>query len=99
EEFEYLIKSLKEISQKKYDFEYKNVKIMPLLDPEIVMNLREAYFSPKEYIDKFDAIGRISSQVVALCPPGISILLPGEIIKKEHLPYLFNYDKIEVIKE
>ncbi len=99
EEFEYLIKSLKEISQKKYDFEYKNVKIMPLLDPEIVMNLREAYFSPKEYIDKFDAIGRISSQVVALCPPGISILLPGEIIKKEHLPYLFNYEKIEVIKE
>ena len=99
EEFEYLIKSLKEISQKKYDFEYKNVKIMPLLDPEIVMNLREAYFSPKEYIDKFDAIGRISSQVVALCPPGISILLPGEIIKKEHLPYFFNYDKIEVIKE
>ena len=98
-EFEYLIKCLKEISQKKYKFEHENIKIMPLIDPEIVMNLREAYFAPKELIDKFDAIGRISSQVVALCPPGISILLPGEIIKKEHLPYLFSYDKIEVIRE
>ena len=99
EEFEYLIKALKEISGKKYDFERKNIKIMPLIDPEIVMNLREAYFAPKESIDKFEAIGRISSEVVALCPPGISILLPGEVIKKEHLPYLFTYDKLEVIKE
>ena len=98
-EFEYLVKCLKEISSKKYDFEHKNIKIMPLIDPEIVMNLREAYFAPKESIDKFEAIGRISSEVVALCPPGISILLPGEIIKKEHLPYLFSYEKIEVIRE
>lgn len=99
EEFEYLIKCLKEISNKKYELQNKNIKIMPLIDPEIVMNLREAYFAPKEYVKKENAIGRISSEVVALCPPGISILLPGEIIKKEHLPYLFSYEKIEVIKE
>ncbi len=99
EEFEYLIKCLKEISNKKYELQPKNIKIMPLIDPEIVMNLREAYFAPKEYVKKENVIGRISSEVVALCPPGISILLPGEIIKKEHLPYLFSYEKIEVIKE
>lgn len=98
-EFEYLINCLREISKNKYDITQDNIKIMPLIDPEIVMNLREAYFAPKESIDKFEAIGRISSEVVALCPPGISILLPGEIIKKEHLPYLFSYEKIEVIRE
>lgn len=99
DEFDYLIKCLKDISGKKYEITQNNVKIMPLIDPEIVMNLREAYFSPKEYVNKEDAIGRISSEVIALCPPGISILLPGEIIKEEHLPYLFNYEKLEVIKE
>ena len=99
EEFEYLIKALKEISKTKYDITQDKIKIMPLIDPEIVMNLREAYFAPKEQIDKYEAIGRISSEVVALCPPGISILLPGEIIKKEHLPYLFSYEKLEVIRE
>ena len=99
EEFIYLIKCLKEISTKTYNVEKKNVKIMPLIDPEIVMNLREAYFAPKEYINKKNAIGRIASEVIALCPPGISILLPGEIIKEEHMPYLFSYEKIEVIKE
>lgn len=99
EDFGYLINCLKDISSKKYEITQKNVKIMPLIDPEIVMNLREAYFAPKEYINKKDCIGRISSEVIALCPPGISILLPGEVIKKEHLPYLFNYEKLEVIKE
>ena len=98
-EFEYLINCFKEISKKEYPKKQINNKIMPLIDPEIVMNLREAYFAPKEYIDKNNAVGRISSEVVALCPPGISILLPGEIIKKEHLPYLFSYEKIEVIRE
>ena len=99
EEFEYLVKCFEEISKKTYPMQKSGIKIMPLIDPEIVMNLREAYFAPKEYINKNNAIGRISSEVVALCPPGISILLPGEIIKKEHLPYLFSYEKIEVIKE
>ena len=99
QEFEYLINCFKEISKKEYPKKHTNNKIMPLIDPEIVMNLREAYFAPKEYINKNDAVGRISSEVVALCPPGISILLPGEIIKKEHLPYLFSYEKIEVIRE
>ena len=99
EDFNYLLKCLQEISTKKYEITQNNVKIMPLIDPEIVMNLREAYFAPKEYVNKNDCIGRISSEVIALCPPGISILLPGEIIKEEHLPYLFNYEKLEVIKE
>ncbi len=98
-EFEYLLKALKEISTKKFAQGNKDIKIMPLIDPEIVMNLREAYFAPKEYVNKKDAIGRISSEVVALCPPGISVLLPGELIKEEHMPYLFSYEKIEVIKE
>ncbi|MBR1616650.1 aminotransferase class V-fold PLP-dependent enzyme [bacterium] len=98
EEFDYLLGALKNISNYEYN-NHKPCKIMPLIDPEIVMNLREAYFAPKEYVSKKDAIGRIASEVIALCPPGISILLPGEIIKKEHMDYLFDFEKIEVIKE
>ncbi len=98
-EFEYLLKCLREISQENYNYPKQDIKIMPLIDPEIVMNLREAYFAPKEAINKNEAVGRISSEVIALCPPGISVLLPGELIKEEHLPYLYNFDKIEVIKE
>ena len=33
-----------------------------------------------------------AAEVVAECPPGISILLPGELITEEHLPYLNDYE-------
>ena len=62
------------------------------------MSLRDAFYAPKERINKKDAIGRISAEVVAECPPGISILLPGELITSEHLPYLNDYETLEVVK-
>ena len=62
------------------------------------MNLRTAFYAEKEEIKKENAIGRISAEVIAECPPGIAILLPGEIITKEHLPYLEDYDVLEVVK-
>ena len=66
--------------------------------PIIKMSLRDAFYSPKETIPKSQAIGRISGEVIAECPPGIAVLLPGELITKEHMPYLVDYDFIEVIK-
>ena len=69
-----------------------------MLTPIIEKNLRDAYFSDKEIVKKEDAIGRLSGEVVAECPPGISILLPGELITKEHLPYLASYETLEVLK-
>lgn len=99
-DFEYLVECLKKIDTHNYkDIYYlENKKHMPMLTPVIKMNLREAYFSEKEIIPKSEAIGRLSGEVVAECPPGISILLPGELITEAHLPYLTDYDNIEVIK-
>ena len=52
----------------------------------------------KEIVLKNQAIGRISAELVAECPPGISILLPGELITEAHLPYLNDYEQLEVVK-
>lgn len=100
EEFEYLIKALKEISIREYPdiCHLEGKKYMPLMAPEIVMTPREAYFAPKRLVKREDAIGKISAEVIALCPPGISVLLPGEIIKEEHMPYLSDYSEIEVVE-
>ena len=49
-------------------------------------------------VKKEDAIGRVSAEVIAECPPGISILLPGELITEEHLPYLNDYETLDVVK-
>ena len=99
-DFEYLADCLHKIDSHDYkDIYYlENKKHMPMLTPIIKKNLREAYFSPKEIIPKDKAIGRLSGEVVAECPPGISILLPGELITEAHMPYLTDYETIEVLK-
>lgn len=99
-DFEYLVECLKKIDTHNYQDIYylENKKHMPMLTPIIKKSLRDAYFSEKEIIPKSEAVGRLSGEVVAECPPGISILLPGELITEAHLPYLADYDVIEVLK-
>ena len=98
-DFVYLADCLEKIAKSDYkDIYYlEKRKHMPMLDPIIKMSLREAYYAEKEVIAKEDAIGRISAELVAECPPGISILLPGELITEEHLPYLNDYKTLEVV--
>ncbi|MBR1620060.1 aminotransferase class I/II-fold pyridoxal phosphate-dependent enzyme [bacterium] len=99
-DFKYLAQCLHKIDTHDYkDIYYmENKRHMPMLTPIIKKSLRNAYFSEKEIIPKEQAIGRLSGEVVAECPPGISILLPGELITEEHLPYLTDYETIEVLK-
>jgi arginine/lysine/ornithine decarboxylase len=100
-DFKYLADALEKIASQHYkDIYYlEKRKHMPMLEPKIVMSLREAYYADKEVVKKEDAIGKISAEVVAECPPGISILLPGELITEEHLPYLNDYETLEVVKQ
>ncbi|MBP7211323.1 aminotransferase class I/II-fold pyridoxal phosphate-dependent enzyme [bacterium] len=99
-DFVYLADCLDEISNRNYtDICYlENVKHMPMTTPKIKMSLQEAFYAEKETVKKAEAIGRISAEVIAECPPGISILLPGELILPEHLPYLKEYETIDVVK-
>ena len=100
QEIQYLVNAIEKIARANYSDIYyiEKRKHMPMLTPKIVMNPREAYYSEKETIKKENAVGRISAEVIAECPPGISILLPGELITEAHLPYLNEYNCIEVIK-
>ncbi len=99
-DFVYLADALEKIANADHkDIYYlENRKHMPMLEPIIKMSLRDAYYSEKETIPKEHAIGRISAEVIAECPPGISILLPGELITEAHLPYLNDYKELEVVK-
>lgn len=99
-DFKYLVDSLNKIDKTDYnDICYlENKKHMPMNTPIIKMSLQEAFYSSKETVVKANSIGRISAEVIAECPPGIAILLPGELITEEHIPYLRDYEFIEVIK-
>lgn len=103
-DFEYLADCLEEISKNHAEDKYTDVDYyihklhMPMLAAEIKMNIQEAFYAEKETVLKEDAIGRISGEIIAECPPGIAILAPGELITEDHMPYLEEYKYIEVLK-
>lgn len=50
-----------------------------------VLSIRQAVFAPSETVEVQAALGRICAQNVALCPPGLSIAVPGERINEQML--------------
>lgn len=93
--------AIKKIVSKNYsDISYlEHIKYMPLNVPEIVCSPRKAYISPKEKVSVEQSIGRVSAEVIAICPPGIPVLVPGEKITEDHLPFLAKTHSIQVMKE
>lgn len=58
-------------------------EIHPILRPEKALNPREAYFSPGETVRLSCAVGRICAEILAPCPPGVPVIMPGEVIDRE----------------
>ncbi len=68
--------------------------------PTLAKSLHDALFSKAEQIKTINACGRISSSTVCPCPPGIPILVPGEIINDKSIKSLLHYGifLIDVLK-
>ena len=56
--------------------------------PELEISPRQAYFSATETIPLAQARDRISGELICPYPPGIPILIPGEVITQDAIDYL-----------
>lgn len=56
--------------------------------PEMASTPREAFQCAGRQVARENAVGCVSKQVVANCPPGIPVVVPGECISRAHLPFL-----------
>ncbi len=56
--------------------------------PTLELSPRKAYFSATETIPLQQACDRISGELICPYPPGIPILMPGEIITQDAIDYL-----------
>ena len=63
--------------------EVSDRKIINFKFSEQLVNPQEAYFSPFELVNLDEAEGFISADYFALCPPGFSIIIPGQIITRD----------------
>jgi arginine decarboxylase len=56
--------------------------------PVAALTPREAFFARHETVDARRVIGRVSAELVAPYPPGVPVLVPGEVISEETLSLL-----------
>jgi arginine decarboxylase len=84
DDLESLVLALKDLSKRYYKVRNK----LPKIDfgyqfPETYSRPREAYHAPKMSVPLADAAGEISAESIMIYPPGIPLVIPGEIISKD----------------
>ncbi len=89
-----LVNALKIISDK-----YAPMNLPALLPkikysyPEAYTRPREAYHAPKKYVPLNQAVDEIAAESVMIYPPGIPIVIPGELISQDILDDLDFYQR------
>ena len=92
DDYKRLIDSLRDIAGLSLEEDIKNIKIK-LPEPKTSMPIYQAYYNEREEVSLKDSIGRISASSLIPYPPGIPLILPGELITLEL------YDYIKVLME
>ena len=68
--------------------------------PRKSIDIRKSIMSAKICIDVREALDKVAAEIACPCPPGVPIVMPGEIIGKDEIDFLINYGvlKINVVK-
>ena len=80
-DFDALLNALKKFAKMYRLKPYKQKKSVFIPNPTTVLNLNTAMKSPRETVPVKKSVNRISAESVFAYPPGIPVILPGEIIE------------------
>ncbi|CCV63724.1 Lysine decarboxylase [Alteracholeplasma palmae J233] len=92
EDLDRLTYALKELSDQHKGKEALEFEIIKRL-PETYIRPRDAYHAPKKLVLLEEAIGEVSAESLMIYPPGIPLVIPGEIIDKQVIEDLNFYEK------
>ncbi|MDR2828377.1 MAG: aminotransferase class I/II-fold pyridoxal phosphate-dependent enzyme [Acholeplasmatales bacterium] len=100
-DFKCLVKGLNAISKeyyKKEEFVYPEIN---LTYPKKSVRPREAYHGASKVISINDSLGCISSEMIMIYPPGIPLIIPGEIVDSNVIKTINNYIKndLKILQE
>jgi len=74
--------------------EMRNVVVKNPKIPTLALSPRDAFYARTESVPLAEADGRIIAEFVMVYPPGIPILLPGEVISQENIDYITEHVKV-----
>ncbi|QYR24199.1 aminotransferase class I/II-fold pyridoxal phosphate-dependent enzyme [Paenibacillus sp. sptzw28] len=95
ESIDTLIKALRELSASHYQLnEAKELVVRIPEIPQLSLTPRDAFYAETEVVPFKESAGRIIAEFIYVYPPGIPILLPGEVITQPNIDYIV--DHVEV---
>lgn len=84
-EIDAAVQAMKKLTKRKKTLKTSSLPQMPV--PQIILTPREAFFRKSEKKLLKDAQGLIATQEMNFYPPGIPVILPGELISKDIVDY------------
>lgn len=95
ESIETLLTALRSLSECYYKENSANELIVKIPEiPQLSLIPRDAFYADTEVIPFRESAGRIIAEFIYVYPPGIPILLPGEVISQSNIDYIV--DHVEV---
>ena len=97
-----LIKALWRLSDRHYGERKTKRRYTYLYSfPKTIVPPREGYDAPSKIVSLRDAVGEISAETVMAYPPGIPLVIPGELISQDTIRMIEFYyrEKGEVLKD
>lgn len=98
EDLQLLTKALKEIAEHAA-CDDSAVQIFDAPPPfKQAMAPAEVLFMPSHVVPVEEALGRVSAECIAPCPPGTPVVVPGQLIEKENLAYMLQFTGIRSLR-
>jgi len=75
---------------------YENSPNTPFINPQFAISPAEALSRRPKKVKPEDAVGKISRETIVRYPPGIPLIIPGEILQEGHLAFLKTSGEFEI---
>lgn len=90
-----LIIALKTLSETYYEGAEARELIVKIPEiPQLSLTPRDAFYAETEVIPFKESAGRIMAEFIYVYPPGIPILLPGEVISQKNIDYIIEHVEV-----
>lgn len=87
-----LIEALRQLSAETYERNAAKELVVKIPEiPQLSLTPRDAFYGDTEIVPFRESAGRIMAEFIYVYPPGIPILLPGEVISQENIDYIVEH--------
>jgi arginine decarboxylase len=93
ENIDKLLTALREMSKEYFNVRAENELVVVEIPniPQLSLSPRDAFYGDTEVIEFTRSAGRIIAEFIYVYPPGIPILLPGEVITQDNIDYIVDH--------